>query len=48
MYRLLPDDHDAFIELSGPLPQRVRAMKSVQGTLVIVKREKEVDDSDGL
>lgn len=45
MYYLLPDDHDAFVKLSGPLPQWVRAMKSVQGTLEI---EKEVDDSDGL
>lgn len=40
--KLLPDDHDALVELSGSLPQWVRTMKSVQGTLEIVEREKEV------
>ena len=37
----LPDDHDALVELSGSLPQWMRAMECVQGTLEIVGREEE-------
>ena len=45
---LIPDDHNALVELSGSLSQWVRAVKCIQGTLEIVCAENRRDDCGGL